>query len=173
MTNTVVAGPRPSGLNTCSDTRYCVYVSRSWISWLCRQYMVIIIYIIEILFTPSEGLCASHLYTAVPDVDLLRCIGVAVAHLVRNAVAQELAEDRVGRRRLPRDVNGRGGGVVRDRGHRFADGRCWTIFGIYRHLVMTLVHWFKKKRISIQYMKNINIFNTNYILLFNPLSLFR
>lgn len=34
ITSTVVAGPGPSGLNTCNDTRYCVYVSRPWISWL-------------------------------------------------------------------------------------------------------------------------------------------
>lgn len=37
ITRTVVGGPSPSGLNTCIETRYCVYVSRSWISWLCER----------------------------------------------------------------------------------------------------------------------------------------
>lgn len=36
ITSTVVAGPGPSGLNTCNDTRYWVYVSKRWISWLCK-----------------------------------------------------------------------------------------------------------------------------------------
>lgn len=37
ITRTVVAGPGPSGLNTCSDTKYCVYVFRLCISWLCKK----------------------------------------------------------------------------------------------------------------------------------------
>lgn len=31
ITKTVVGGPKPSGLNTCSDTKYCVYVWRLFI----------------------------------------------------------------------------------------------------------------------------------------------
>ena len=31
MTTTVVAGPRPSGLNTCTETRYCVKICSRWI----------------------------------------------------------------------------------------------------------------------------------------------
>lgn len=37
ITRTVVGGPNPSGLNTCIETKYCVYVSRSCISWLCGR----------------------------------------------------------------------------------------------------------------------------------------
>ena len=31
MTTTVVAGPSPSGLNTCTETRYCVKICSRWI----------------------------------------------------------------------------------------------------------------------------------------------
>ena len=31
ITTTVVLGPRPSGLNTCSDTKYCVKMFSFWI----------------------------------------------------------------------------------------------------------------------------------------------
>ena len=30
MTTTVVAGPSPSGLNTCTETRYCVKICSRW-----------------------------------------------------------------------------------------------------------------------------------------------
>lgn len=36
MTSTVVLGPNPSGLNTCRDTKYCVYVSKFRIVWLWK-----------------------------------------------------------------------------------------------------------------------------------------
>ena len=34
MTTTVVAGPSPSGLNTCTDTRYCVKICNRWMVYL-------------------------------------------------------------------------------------------------------------------------------------------
>lgn len=65
----------------------------------------------------------SYLNGAVPDVDLLDVVRVAVPRPVRDPITEELAEDRVRRRWLPRDVQRRGGRVVGDRGDRFAGGR--------------------------------------------------
>lgn len=36
ITVTVEAGPWPSGLNTCRETRYCVKVSKLWILWFWK-----------------------------------------------------------------------------------------------------------------------------------------
>lgn len=66
----------------------------------------------------------AYLNIAVPDVDLPQVVGVLVARPICDPVAQELAQNGVGRRRLPRDIERAGGRVVGDGGYWFTDWHC-------------------------------------------------
>ena len=135
ITEIVVAGPCPSGLNTCNDTRYWVYVCRLRIVWFCNETKHarfiewktgdVILYIIPIVKEIWTISYVTYVNGWITDVHFFFFHVRFVSRFIADSITKELAVDGVRTGRLPRQINRRGGRVMGAGNYRFAS-RHWN-----------------------------------------------
>lgn len=157
ITVTVEAGPWPSGLNTCSETRYCVKVSKLWILWFWNTrgtwrelsaYLslpptpLFLVYT-RFFFLNNSARCKVNCYATyfdggIANINVLHFFVRLLASSVSYAVSKELAVYGVAARRLPRQVNRRRWGIMGRRDGRFSFRYCTNKSRIFRTLFPNL-----------------------------------
>lgn len=112
ITETVVAGPWPAGLNTSNETKYCVYVSKCCILWFCNKEKGA--EILEQMYGRNNGgiKTLSYFNGRITYVYVLFFHVRFYSRFITDSITQKFALNGVWTGRLPCQINGRRWSVV-------------------------------------------------------------